>query len=63
MSKANLTVTIRVRDTARAQLFAFQLQLLVDEMRVSADPYAQRLERIVGRFLEGGDDESPETEA
>jgi hypothetical protein len=57
MAKAELTVTIRVRDIDRMRLLAWELRMLADEMRVMASPHAERLERIVGRFLDGGDDE------
>lgn len=60
MATAKLQVTLRVRDMARTRLFALQLQFLVDEMRVAADPYAERLETLVDRYLEGGDDEHGE---
>jgi hypothetical protein len=60
MAKAEMTVHLRIRDTDRARLFALELQFLRDEMRVAADPYAERLERIIDRFFEGGDDERPE---
>jgi len=60
MAKATLMVTLRVRDIDRMRLFAWELRMLADEMRVMASPHAERLEQIVDRFLNGGDDEHGE---
>jgi hypothetical protein len=52
-----LTVDVRIRDIERFSLFLFELQALRDEMRVMASPHAERIERIIDRFVNGGDDE------
>lgn len=52
-----LTVDVRIRDIERFSLFLYELQACRDEMRVMASPHAERLERIIDRFVNGGDDE------
>jgi hypothetical protein len=55
-----LTVDVRIRDIERFSLFLYELQTLRDEMRVMASPHTERIERIIDRFVEGGDDEGVE---
>lgn len=49
MAKSEHTVHIRLQDFDRFRLFLWELQQLVDEMRVGASPYANRLEHIIER--------------
>lgn len=50
MARANnLSVTIRVADMASVKLFVWSLRLLEHEMRVGADPFAERLGKILDR--------------
>ena len=57
MAEAHITVSARVRDMDRTRLFVFQLQSLLDDMRVGASPFAPRLESALDRYIDGGDDE------
>lgn len=50
-------LTVRVRDMDRTRLFVYQLTLLRDEMRVMASPHAERLDSLLERYIDGGDDE------
>lgn len=54
---ASVEMTIRIADIEEFRLFVWELRMLVDEMRVSADPYAERLEHALDRFT---DDPEPE---
>ena len=57
MAKAELTVHLRIKDIDRFRLLLWELMTLRDEMRVMASPHADRLDRLIERFTEGGDDE------
>lgn len=57
MAKAAVTLTLRVKDIERTRLFMWELLMLVDRMRVGANPEAAALEAIVDRYRDGGDDE------
>ena len=52
MAKADLTMTVRILDMEEFRLFVWELRMLADEMRVSADPFAERLERAIDRFTD-----------
>lgn len=53
--------TLRLADLPEMRLFVWELRQLADEMRVAADPYAERLERALDRFTDDlGPDEAPE---
>ena len=57
MSKAEMTLTVRVSDMDRFRLFVWELRRLHDDMRVMASPHAEQLERLVDRFTTDiGDD-------
>jgi hypothetical protein len=45
-------ITIRIADVEEFRLFVWELRTLADEMRVVADPFAERLERAVDRFTD-----------
>lgn len=49
---AHLVTTIRLADLEEFRLLIWELRMLADEMRVAADPYAERLERAVDRFTD-----------
>lgn len=49
---ASLVATIRIADVEEFRLFVWELRMLVDEMRIAADPYAERLERALDRFTD-----------
>jgi hypothetical protein len=53
MAKAELT--IRIADMEAFRLLVWELRMLADEMRVAADPYAERLERALDRFTDEPD--------
>ena len=63
MADSSIKVEVRVRDMDRTRLFVYQLQELIDEMRVSGGvvgpvaDYRERLESLFDRYIEGGDDE------
>jgi hypothetical protein len=48
--------TIRIADLSEFRLFVWELRMLADEMRVGADPYAERLERALDRFTDEPED-------
>jgi hypothetical protein len=52
-----LHLTVRVRDMDRTRLFVHELMMLRDDMRVGASPFAERIERTLDRYVDGGDDE------
>lgn len=49
---ARVDMTIRIADVEEFRLFVWELRMLVDEMRVAADPYAERLEHALDRFTD-----------
>lgn len=60
MASANVTLKVQVRDLASVKLLYLQLNWLLDDMRVGASPFAERLEGILDRFdraLGTGEDE------
>lgn len=63
MAEASLQVSVRIRDTERFRLFQWQLEQLWWEMRLMDDPFADRLEQLVDRLVDGGDDEKEPAEA
>lgn len=50
MAKAEMTVTVRLQDLDRFRLFLWELRTLVDDMRVGASPFAERLEHMIDRI-------------
>jgi hypothetical protein len=50
MAKAELT--IRVADMEEFRLFCWELRMLVNDMRVAASPFAERLEHALDRFTD-----------
>ena len=60
MAKADLTLTVNVKNMDRVRLLGWELFALLDEMRVMASPHAEKLEAILDRF--GGEevDDRPE---
>lgn len=51
-------IRVELRDLPAVKLLLWELRKLADEMRVSADPYAERLERTLDRMLAYGDDDA-----
>lgn len=51
---------IRIKDLDRAKLLMYQLNELRSKMVIEASPYASELDKIIDRFLDGGDDDRPE---
>jgi hypothetical protein len=49
-------ITVRLSDVPEFKLCVWELRMLADEMRVSASPYAERLERVLDRFMDLPDD-------
>ena len=60
MAKVEATTSVRVRDMDRTRLFVWELHELRSRMVVAADPFASELDRIIDRYVDGGDDEQPE---
>lgn len=67
MTESTVTFTVRVADLASTKLLIVALEMLASDMRVGADPYAERLTQIVDRYLrhmdagaEGADTERDE---
>jgi hypothetical protein len=60
VAEAVLSVSVRVRDMERTRLFVYQLHELRSRMVVASDPFASDLDRIIDRYLEGGDDDNQE---
>ena len=52
MASVDAVLTVRVADIEEFRLFVWELRMLADEMRVAADPYAERLERALDRFTD-----------
>lgn len=59
---ATATFVVRIADMKEARALIWELRQLADEMRVAADPYAERLEHALDRFA-AGPDEQGEDEA
>ena len=61
MAKADVTLTVTVKDFASVKLLTIQLRMLLDEMRVMASPHAGKLEAILdsfnGHMSDGGPDD------
>lgn len=57
MARVDAVIRVRIRDMDRMRLFIHEVTTLVDEMRVMASPHADRLERALDRYVDGGDDE------
>lgn len=50
---AKVELTVRLADMERFRLFAWELRVLEDEMRVMASPHADRLSGLIDRFVAG----------
>lgn len=50
MAKSEHTVHVRIQDFDRFRLFLWELNQLLDEMRVMASPHAERLEHLLERL-------------
>lgn len=48
-------ILVRLADLPEFRLFVFELRTLEDEMRVAADPFAERLGRALDRFVDDPD--------
>ena len=55
---ASVDFEIRIADVEEFRLFVWELRMLADEMRVVADPYAERLDRAVDRFTDEPEERS-----
>lgn len=53
--EAAITLTLRIADVPEFQLFVWELRMLIDSMRTDADPFTERLERVVDRFMDDPD--------
>jgi hypothetical protein len=49
---ARSEISVTIRDFARTRLFLWELRQLHDEMRVMASPHADRLERLLDRWVD-----------
>jgi hypothetical protein len=49
-------IEVRIADVEEFRLVVWELRMLADEMRVAADPYAERLERALDRFTDEPED-------
>mgnify|MGYP001557827436 FL=1 len=61
MAKDTIQINVRIRDTERFRLILWELEQLWGRMRIVGSPFADELERILERNLEGGDDEKGAT--
>lgn len=50
-------MTIRLADIEGVRMFVWEMRQLVDEMRVAADPFAERLEHALDRFTDEPEEE------
>ena len=60
MAKGGVKLTIRLADVEPFRLLVWELRVLSDEMRVAADPYAERLEHALDRFTAPLDEKEDE---
>ena len=60
MAKADLQLTVSLKDFASVKLLVIQLEMLHNEMRVMASPHAARLEAIIEAFHNHMSDGGPE---
>jgi hypothetical protein len=49
---AQVVAVVRIADVEEFRLLIWELRMLADDMRVAADPYAERLERALDRFTD-----------
>lgn len=63
MDTASLTVSVRVRDMKRTKLFVWELHELRSRMVLVGDAFATDLDRIIDRYVDGGDDDAEEEAA
>lgn len=59
---ASIRVTLRIADLDRTRLFIWELRELWFAMRLLNDPRADDLERILDRYVDGGDDDRADDE-
>lgn len=60
MATDHVTVSVRFRDVKRIRLFVYELHELRNRMVVAASPFATDLDRLIDRFMDGGDDDNNE---
>ncbi len=58
---ARVDLSIRIADVEEFRLFIWELRQLIEDMRVAADPFSERLEHAIDRFTDEPD-EKPEKE-
>ena len=61
MASSVVSLSVRVRDMERTRLFVFELQELRSRMVIASSPFATDLDRVIDRYVGGGDDEAPTT--
>jgi len=59
---ARATITVRATELATVRLLYVELQMLLDEMRVGASPFAEHLESILDRFDARHETPDPESD-
>lgn len=52
MARNEMVLEVRLADVEEFRLLIWELRMLTDEMRVAADPFAERLERALDRFTD-----------
>lgn len=57
MAKSEITVHVDVKNMDRTRLLVWELLTLLDDMRVGASPFAERLEEVIERFAGGEEDQ------
>jgi hypothetical protein len=57
---ASTSLIIRIVDIEPMRLFIWELRMLADQMRVEANPAAERLEHALDRFTAPLEDKEPE---
>lgn len=60
MARSTVSVKVRIADLDRTRLLLWELQMLLDDMRVGASPFAHRLEAALDRYVDGILDEHGE---
>ena len=55
MASASMTIKVDAKNLDRVKLLRWELEMLLNEMRVMASPHAERLESLLARF-EGDED-------
>lgn len=50
MAHSHMKVQVEIRDLKHYKLYVWEMQQLIDELRVGANPLAGRLESMLARF-------------